>query len=129
MDTLTSTMLTSGTALDGYRWNSLSPSPLSDNEDEEEYCRRIKVEHPFEVDSDAFFRNAPPPGISHQMHKRTAPCTAIPLASCATAAASLSSAFCKRSNGFTKPVSMAAFIYLLMRKQLQSISKVRITIY
>uniref|UniRef100_A0A915CAA8 ETS domain-containing protein n=1 Tax=Parascaris univalens TaxID=6257 RepID=A0A915CAA8_PARUN len=101
-------MLTNGGTLEDYRWNSLSPSPLSENDEEEEYCRAIKIEHPFEVDDESFFRSSPSSDVTHQMQKRATPCTAIPIASCATAAASLSSAFCKRSNGFTKSGSLAS---------------------
>ncbi|VDK31294.1 unnamed protein product [Gongylonema pulchrum] len=112
MNTLNATVMeTNAPGAYHHRWNLLTPSLLSENGDENntsEVCRAIKIEHPFDTDEHpAFFRTgsaATAASVAQQLQRRQSVTSAspvatptIPLASCATAAASLSSAFSKRS--------------------------------
>lgn len=109
MDTLNGSVIGAAeSALSVYRWNSVSPSALSETDEDDGFCRPIKTEERYDLDDD--FAYAPVTPESSESVIKEAPgsnspiTTTIPLASCETAAASLSSAFCKRSNAFGKPV-------------------------
>ncbi|VDM22736.1 unnamed protein product [Wuchereria bancrofti] len=115
MDTLNTTVIgTHATlSLNSYhRWNALSPSLMSENDDDNnEACGPMKIEHPFENDDQAYFSNNSAGTTSAEQLQRRQPSGSttvvptIPLASCATAAASLSSAFNKRLVSSNRNVS------------------------
>lgn len=88
-----------------FRWNDNLNSPLiSDNDDDVELCRQIKLENPFESVDESYYRN-----ISQNRRQTVTNSGTIPLASCATAAASISSAFNKKVSSLIRNVTFDFF--------------------
>lgn len=105
MDTINPSVVDNESTLGIYRWSSINPTLLStDSDNSVNFCRPIKIEHPFEMDAEQSYRISSPSQLTSK-NTTTSSATTIPLASCATAAASISSAFCRRSSGFIKSVS------------------------
>ncbi|VDK76651.1 unnamed protein product [Litomosoides sigmodontis] len=108
MDTLNTTVIGAHTTLSlssHHRWNTLSPSLMPENDgdnNEMKACGPMKIEHPFESDDQAYFSSNCAGTTAQQLQRRqpsgssSAAIPTTPLASCATATASLSSAFNKR---------------------------------
>uniref|UniRef100_A0A0R3S0K1 Uncharacterized protein n=1 Tax=Elaeophora elaphi TaxID=1147741 RepID=A0A0R3S0K1_9BILA len=118
MDTLNTAVIDAHATLSlssYHRWNALSPSLMSENDDHNNEMKArgpMKIEHPFESDDQAYFSSNPVGTTSAQQLQRRLPSGSsttviptIPLASCATAAASLSSAFNKRLVSSNRTVS------------------------
>ncbi|VDN01543.1 unnamed protein product [Thelazia callipaeda] len=118
MDTLNATVIgahvtSSLSSYHHHQWNALSSSLMSENDDDtNEVCGAMKIENPFEREDRSYFsNNSSHTATSQQQQRRQqseSPCIVtrtIPLASCATAAASLSSAFNKRLAVSNKNVS------------------------
>uniref|UniRef100_A0A158R5L7 DNA-binding protein D-ETS-4 n=1 Tax=Syphacia muris TaxID=451379 RepID=A0A158R5L7_9BILA len=107
MDTLNGSIIGAESALSAYRWNPFSPSALCEADDDDNFCKRFKTEvQQYELDDNYGYSTLNSAAAIESKTTESSSSNSmqtIPLASCATAAASLSSAFCKRPNAFTKP--------------------------
>ncbi|VDK66259.1 unnamed protein product [Onchocerca ochengi] len=125
MDTLNTTVIGAHATLSlssYHRWNALSPSLMSENDDDNNEMKALgpmKIERPFDSDDQAYFSSNSASTTTQQLQRHqssgssTTVIPTIPLASCATATASLSSAFNKRLVSSNRNTSLRYFLTYL----------------
>ncbi|VDP11520.1 unnamed protein product [Onchocerca flexuosa] len=119
MDTLNTTVIGAHATLSlssYHRWNALSPSLMSENDDdnnEMKACGPVKIKYLFDSDDQVYFSSNLTSTttqqhnklINHRDHQHQLVIPTIPLASCATATAFLSFAFNRRLVSSNRNVS------------------------